>query len=101
MEYQCYGCTQADLDEMMEHKFARTLSMLAMSILSDAQQELNSATLNVSRQFMNRAKYVLSKTMEIEHAHVELQARHKRTNEALTGLRTTLATALDTSLDTK
>ena len=54
-----FGCTQSDLDEMMNNQFdQRDRFMLVASILSDAQEIMNSSP-ETSRQFINRAKYVL------------------------------------------
>jgi hypothetical protein len=38
--------------------------MVAMSILSDAQELLAMGATNDSRQYMNRAKFILSEMME-------------------------------------
>lgn len=58
-----FGCTYEQLDVMMAHALG-PLEMFAMSILSDAQEELAMGNTNVSRQYMNRAKYVMSVIME-------------------------------------
>jgi hypothetical protein len=40
------------------------LEMVCMSILSDAQELLAMGATNDSRQYMNRAKFILSEMME-------------------------------------
>lgn len=58
-----FGCTYEALDSMIADSIG-PLEMLAMSILSDAQEELAMGNTNVSRQYMNRSKYVMSVIME-------------------------------------
>ena len=69
-DQQAYGCAQSDLDHIMDSycKSSGELSMLSMSILSDAQELLDatSANSNIVRQFMNRAKYVISKQRDLQ-----------------------------------
>lgn len=71
-ELQCYGCYAKEIDRMADNALSGGRMMLAMSILSDAQH-LISAEANAdngdvslenaeqSRQFINRAKYLMSK----------------------------------------
>lgn len=66
-----YGCDTADLDTMISEAIItktftgtpinkeRDLSMLAMSILSDAQHVMEHGDTDKARQFINRAKYVI------------------------------------------
>jgi hypothetical protein len=69
-EKQCYGMSQADIHKQyMEGLTARLsgLEMVVMSILSDAQelQSFNHAqALDQSRQYMNRAKFILGEMMD-------------------------------------
>ena len=58
-----FGCSYAELDGMIAD-YISPLEMLSMSILSDAQEELALGHSNLSRQYMNRAKYVMSVIME-------------------------------------
>lgn len=58
-----FGCTYAQLDEMIAD-YIGPLEMLSMSILSDAQEVLERGRSNESRQYMNRAKYVMSVIIE-------------------------------------
>ena len=70
-ERQCYGCTEADLDRTLERSIGGGI-MLAMSILSDAQEiiaadnnrenggDVSEADANIARQYINRAKYLLN-----------------------------------------
>jgi hypothetical protein len=64
-EKQCYGCTQAALDAAMNEAFDPL--MLAMSILSDAQEvisgEFGEPDTERARKYMNRAKYIMSRLM--------------------------------------
>jgi|OpeIllAssembly_1097287.scaffolds.fasta_scaffold01725_6 hypothetical protein len=62
----CYGTDPSYLDrEVREGLFCETMGrhdgavMLAMAILSDAQELLERNNTEECRQFMNRAKYVL------------------------------------------
>ena len=56
-----YGCTQDDMVCMMNDpmNFIGGHSMLAMSILSDAQECIARGMDEPARQYINRAKYVL------------------------------------------
>jgi len=38
--------------------------MLAMSILSDAQEELSRGEKEIARQYINRAKFIISEEMQ-------------------------------------
>lgn len=58
-----YGCTRADLDDMLEEELMPMMGgqyMLAMSILSDAQECIAIGMDDRARQYINRAKYVMS-----------------------------------------
>lgn len=65
-EKQCYGCTEAALDAAMDDAFDPL--MLAMSILSDAQEvisgEFGDPDTERARKYMNRAKYIMSRLMQ-------------------------------------
>ena len=66
-EKNCYGMTESDIREQyMDSLTARLsgLEMVVMSILSDAQELLAMGASNDSRQYMNRAKFILSEMME-------------------------------------
>jgi len=58
-----FGCSYAELDGMIAD-YIGPLEMLSMSILSDAQEELSMGHSNIARQYMNRAKYVMSLVLE-------------------------------------
>ncbi len=63
-QLQCYGCTEADLKQMVADakEWCTEPTMLAMSILSDAQELLAmDSVVNEDRvrQYMNRAKWVI------------------------------------------
>lgn len=62
-----YGCLKEDLDYyindsglMLDKKDAFGASMLASSILSDAQEMMDLGLNRQAKQFINRAKYILS-----------------------------------------
>ena len=66
-EKQCYGMTESDIREQYMNSLTARLSgleMVVMSILSDAQELLAMGATNDSRQYMNRAKFILSEMME-------------------------------------
>ena len=66
-EKQCYGMSEADIrDQYMNSITARFsgLEMVVMSILSDAQELLAMGATNDSRQYMNRAKFILGEMMD-------------------------------------
>ena len=69
-EKQCYGMSQATIEQEYCNGLTARLSgleMVAMSVLSDAQELMacNSAsTQNQARQQINIAKYILSKMLE-------------------------------------
>ena len=56
-----YGCTHDDMVRMMNDpvNFIGGHSMLAMSILSDAQECIARGMHETARQYINRAKYVI------------------------------------------
>ena len=61
-----YGMPKEWLDELVEdwqEPLMGGLTMLAMSILSDAQERIALGHHDVARQYINRAKYVI-KQME-------------------------------------
>lgn len=69
-QIQMYGMTKAELDDMIANSIYRItggLEMLAMSMMSDAQELVsfcqNARALEEQRQILNCAKYVLSVVM--------------------------------------
>jgi len=66
-EKQCYGMSQADIREQYMNSFTARISgleMVVMGILSDSQELLAMGATNDSRQYMNRAKFILSEMMD-------------------------------------
>jgi len=63
VQVSMFGCSYAELDKMIAD-YLGPLEMLSMSILSDAQEELSMGHSNIARQYMNRAKYVMSLVLE-------------------------------------
>lgn len=68
---QMFGCTEAEMHSMIEHNsYAHLLGkdagdlLLAMSILSDAQELLAHGGTDRVRQYMNRSKFILSECMD-------------------------------------
>jgi hypothetical protein len=69
-EVRCYGCTEAQMREAIEQSITFRFTgpgMMAMSILSDAQEMINTEYGEVnymraedSRQAINRAKWIIS-----------------------------------------
>lgn len=57
---QAFGCTQAELDEMIAEQMFVSYQMLTMSILSDAQAVMAGGNVEQARQFINKAKYIIS-----------------------------------------
>jgi hypothetical protein len=60
---EMYGCTEADLIEMLEDSIGMQ-EMLAMSILSDAQEYSARGLNEMTRTAINRAKWVMSQIMQ-------------------------------------
>ena len=59
-----YGCTKDDLDQLIaeaDEPYMGGKSMLAMSILSDAQERIAVGHGDIARQYINRAKYIISR----------------------------------------
>ena len=59
-----YGCTKDDLDRLIaeaDEPYMGGKSMLAMSILSDAQERIALGDGNTARQYINRAKYIINR----------------------------------------
>ena len=66
-EKQCYGMSQADIEQEYCNGLTARLSgleMVAMSVLSDAQELMGFGESNQARQQINIAKYILSKLMD-------------------------------------
>jgi hypothetical protein len=66
-EKQCYGMSEADIREQYMNSFTARMSgleMVVMGILSDSQELLAMGASNDSRQYMNRAKFILSEMMD-------------------------------------
>jgi hypothetical protein len=69
-EKQCYGMSQADIEQEYCNGLTARLSgleMVAMGVLSDAQELMScntAQTQNQARQQINIAKYILSKLMD-------------------------------------
>jgi hypothetical protein len=58
-----FGCSKEELLEVCENAqqpYMGGLTMLAMSILSDAQECIAVGRNDMARQFINRAKFVIS-----------------------------------------
>jgi hypothetical protein len=69
-EYLLYGCQVEDLDELIADAMQPYMGehyMLAMSMLSDAQELLALNDGGRARQYINRAKYVLSHWKDCDH----------------------------------
>ena len=62
-DLEMFGCTKADLVEMLEDSIGMQ-EMLAMSILSDAQHVMAHGDTETARQFINKAKWVMSQIMQ-------------------------------------
>ena len=58
-EINCFGCTKAAIDAAITKGLGHPM-MLAMSMMSDAQELLERGLLEEARQVLNRAKYVVS-----------------------------------------
>lgn len=70
-EKQCYGMSTADIREQYMKSFTAKhvgLEMVCMSILSDAQELLAMGATNDSRQYMNRAKFILTEIQDKREA---------------------------------
>tara|TARA_R110000744_G_scaffold302282_1_gene411291 strand:+ start:286 stop:555 length:270 start_codon:yes stop_codon:yes gene_type:complete len=59
-QVQMFGATFAEMDEMREDSMGDA-KMLAMSILSDAQESMARGGTETARRWINKAKYVISK----------------------------------------
>jgi hypothetical protein len=70
-ETKCYGITEQQIREEYMNGFtakACGLEMVAMGILSDAQEMLAMGNAEVARKYMNIAKFILSEMMEAREA---------------------------------
>ena len=66
-EKQCYGMSQADIDQHYCNGLTARLSgleMVAMGVLSDAQELVGFGEGDQARKQINIAKYILSKMLE-------------------------------------
>ena len=66
-EIEMYGCTKADLIEMLEDSIG-SYEMLAMGIMSDAQLMMAMNDTETARQFINKAKWVIQQMMKAKMA---------------------------------
>lgn len=58
-ELQCYGCTEAELEELIKQVNPLDCAMIAVSMLSDAQHEILVGLREEARQTINRAKWMI------------------------------------------
>ena len=57
-----FGCSTEELDQMTErYEYVGEFNMLAMSILSDSQEEMGRGNAETARQYINKAKYIMGK----------------------------------------
>ena len=66
-EKNCYGMTEADIREQYMQSITAKFSgleMVAMSVLSDAQELMAMGATEQSRKTINIAKFILSEMME-------------------------------------
>ena len=66
-ESKCYGMSQEDIKRQYMQSITARLSgleMVAMGVLSDAQELMGFGESNQARQHINIAKYILSKLMD-------------------------------------
>ena len=66
-DLEMYGCTKADLSEMLAG-YCGDWEMLAMSIMSDAQEYSARGLNEMTRTAINRAKWVMSQIMQAKMA---------------------------------
>lgn len=64
-----YGCTQADMEALVEQQIIFKskpfgYETLACQIMSDAQEEMALGNVERARQYLNKAKYVLTESMK-------------------------------------
>ena len=64
---EVFGCTRADLIEMLVG-YCGDWEMLAMSIMSDAQEYSARGLNEMTRTAINRAKWVMSQIMQAKMA---------------------------------
>jgi len=63
-QVQMFGATFAEMDEMREDAMGGD-RMLAMSILSDAQESMSRGGIETARRWINKAKYIISTIDEV------------------------------------
>lgn len=71
-DYLMYGCQKSALDELIADEMMPLMGghyMLAMSILSDAQELLAIGDGGRARQYINRAKYVMKAWNKHQELH--------------------------------
>jgi len=76
-EHLMYGCQKSALDELIADEMTPLMGghyMLAMSILSDAQELLAIGDGGRARQYINRAKYVM------KDWYLHMEKEHDKTN---------------------
>lgn len=57
-DLQCYGVPRAMIDDAIDQTYG-SKELLAVSMLSDAQEVMSHGDTELARQFINKAKYVI------------------------------------------
>lgn len=63
-EQMCFGCSK---DELLAYAIENRPKMTVMSILSDAQAEMELGDEIRANQYINRAKYIINECMKNTH----------------------------------
>ncbi len=58
------GVSEDTIREQMKNKDTFSKLMYSMSILSDAQEEMARGKIEIARQYINRAKFIISEEMQ-------------------------------------
>lgn len=58
------GVNEQTIREQMKDKDTFSKLMYSMSILSDAQEEMANGKIEIARQYINRAKFIISEEMQ-------------------------------------
>lgn len=71
-----YGTSLENMNSILDHVYSKDIAgvqMMAMSILSDAQEEMARGNNETARHYINRSKYLMSLITSAYRNHVENQ----------------------------
>ena len=59
-EIKCFGCTREELDRALDGRSFMPPMLIAVSLLSDSQEQIALGQYEIARQTINKVKYILT-----------------------------------------